>query len=579
MPNRAKEQLREALFELNRSREREASLVQENAVILDAISRITGSKNKEQIFQELHKVLSLYINFDEFLVLCKTKTQESYTCLLTTNPKLSAIHWHDGPKFSRVLQGETIVLFDTGSIEEIQTLNLCVTPQIRSALLVGVCSEISDAVILLLGNKVGQFSLNTRETLTRFRPLLERAVFDIEHKDQLTRLVQQRTMELEQAKKKAIEANEAKSKFLAMMSHEFRTPLNSVLGYIDVLSNQLYCEDSQHILSQMTSSAEMLLALIGDILEVTQVERGNFSINRRWVDVDKAINNSLAYHQTLAEKKGLSFTHHSEFIDGCAVFIDSSRLSQILFNIVGNAVKFSQHGEILIHSRLESEQLVIDVKDDGIGIARHNIEKLFTPFVQADSSITRKFGGSGLGLSITKRIVERMDGEIELVSAVNEGTKVTIRIPLQVRRNQQGQQLNQHQHVIANGKHVLVVEDTKTNQMVAKLILENNGFKVTVLDNGALAVDYMRKTSEHIDVLLMDLSMPIMDGITATKQIRSFNKHTPIIALTAHAMETDRTQCLTCGMDEFVCKPIRQKEILTVIDSVLETQTEEQDCV
>ncbi|MGR5118269.1 response regulator [Vibrio astriarenae] len=579
MSNRDQEQLREALFELNRSREREAMLLKENAAILDAISSITGSANKEQIFQELRKVLSLYIDFDEFLVLSKTKTQNSYTCLLTTNPKLSAIQWYDGPKFSRVLDGETIVLFDATRIGEIKTLNLCVEPKIRSALLVGVCSELSDAVILLLGNKVGQFSLNTKETLTRFRPLLERAVFDIEHKEQLTRLVQQRTIELELAKKKAIEANEAKSKFLAMMSHEFRTPLNSVLGYIDVLSNQLNCAESQQILSQMTTSAEMLLALIGDILEVTQIERGKFPLNRRWINLEKAINNSLAYHQSLAENKGLDFSAHVDTDNSHDVFMDSSRLSQIIFNIVGNAVKFTDSGKIDMRSWLERDVMVINVRDTGIGIAQCNIEKLFMPFVQADSSITRKFGGSGLGLSITKHIVEQMGGEIELSSKVNEGTSVTVRIPLQTRRADNLFTTNPHKHVIANGKHVLVVEDTKTNQVVAKLILENNGFKVSTLDNGALAVDYMQKTAEKVDVVLMDLSMPVMDGITATKKIREFNQHTPIVALTAHAASTDRNQCLTCGMDEFVCKPIRQKEILSVIDNILDENKSSQECL
>lgn len=579
MSNRDQEQLREALFELNRSREREAMLLKENAAILDAISSITGSTNKEQIFRELRKVLSLYIDFDEFLVLSKPKARTSYSCLLTTDSKLSSIQWQHGPKFSRVLDGETIVLFDAARIAEIKTLNLCIKPQLRSALLVGICSELSDSVILLLGNKIGQFSINTKDTLTRFRPLLERAVFDIEHKEQLTRLVQQRTVELEQAKKKAIEANEAKSKFLAMMSHEFRTPLNSVLGYIDVLSNQLNCDDSQQILSQMTTSAEMLLALIGDILEITQIERGNFPLNRRWIDISKAINNSLAYHQSLARSKGLNFWCDMAIEEELDVFMDSSRLSQVIFNLVGNSVKFTEQGCVDVQASLAGNILNIKIKDTGIGIAQRNIEKLFTPFVQADSSITRKFGGSGLGLSITKHIVEQMGGHIELHSEVSQGTTVTVKIPLQVRQSISKTSIRPHQHVIANGKHVLVVEDTKTNQVVAKLILENNGFKVTTLDNGKLAVDYMRKTSEKVDIILMDLSMPVMDGITATKKIRAFNQHTPIIALTAHAGKSDRNECLVCGMDEFVCKPIRQKEILAIIDDVLSTKLQRVDCV
>lgn len=574
MPNRSQEQLREALFELNRSREREAALLKENMTILDAISKITGASNKEQIFQELHKVLSLYIEFDEFLVLSKSKMQTSYACLQATSPEFNSVYWKHGAKFNRVLEGETIVIFDTTRIEEIQTLNRRISPSINSALLVGVCSELSDAIILLLGNKPGQFSLETRETLNRFRPLLERAVFDIEHKEQLTILVRQRTVQLEHAKRKAIDANEAKSKFLAMMSHEFRTPLNSVLGYIDVLSQQVKGSESQNILSQMTTSAEMLLALIGDILDVTQIERGSFPLNRSWVGLRKTLENSIAYHQTLAKSKQLDFNYVIDIEEGLNAYMDSSRLSQIIFNLLGNAVKFTDKGSVSFYASLNNGELLLTFTDTGIGIARENLDKLFVPFVQADSSITRQFGGSGLGLSITKHIVELKGGVIHLDSIESKGTTVEIKMPLETRKALANEGNASRSAQARVGKHVLVVEDTKTNQVVAKLILENSGFIVSTVDNGALAVDYMRNSQNKVDIILMDISMPVMDGITATKKIREFNCHTPIIALTAHAMETDKNQCFKCGMNEFICKPIRQSEVVGTIDQVLATNIE-----
>ncbi|ENM5773176.1 response regulator [Vibrio mimicus] len=562
------EKLNELTLELQRSIDRGKQLAEENRVILSAISAFSTAANKNQIFEELKTLLNRYIKFDHFLVISKDKVSEEFRTLLTSNPIFEKIVWPNGLKFKRVLGGECIILFEPCKLEEFTCLDSNCVNQVNSAMITGIQAQTSDSVLILLGNLKGQFSLESKETLSRFRPLLERAISDIEHKEELQRLVEIRTRELRLAQKLAEQANQSKSNFLAMMSHELRTPLNAVLGLIDILRSDSTSYQVE-LLEQMENSAELLLIIINDILDLSRIESGHFSLHCHWIDLEKKLDQSLVYHRQIAQDKGVQFNVQSNKNTAIEYYTDSARLTQILFNIVGNAIKFTKQGCVDIQLNYIEDGIDIQVQDTGIGIEPKRIEQLFTPFIQADNSITRNYGGTGLGLAITKHLVELMGGTINVDSKIDIGTLFTLRIPLNSRLKRPKDKITYlQQSTIAKNYHILVVEDTKTNQMVIQLLLNKMGYDVTIAENGLEAIELLEKSNDF-DLVLMDISMPIMDGIMATRKIRSQDIDIPIIALTAHTAGGDKQNCIDAGMNDIVLKPIRGKDIMNVVNRFL----------
>ncbi|MCG6409771.1 ATP-binding protein [Vibrio fluvialis] len=567
------EQLNEALVELERSKEREQRLAEENHVILAALSALSHADNKYQIFEELKKVLSRYIRFDDFIVISKEKESRTFSTYLASNLAFQGKDWFNGDKFQRVLDGECIILFEPSKLEEFRNLNHFLKDQINSALVTGIRAQTSDSVLLLLGTRKGQFSLETKSTLSRFRPLLERAINDIEHKEALQKLVDLKTRELKIAQQQAEQANQSKSQFLAMMSHELRTPLNAVLGLIDLLRDDSDAYQ-QEMLEQMENSAELLLVIINDILDLSRIESGHFELQRHWISLSKKLQHALEYHSQVAQAKDIKFNVKASICEQFEYWVDSVRLTQILFNIIGNAIKFTHQGFVDVSLVTARDRLEIEVRDSGIGIDNERIEHLFSPFIQADTSITRNYGGTGLGLAITKHLVELMGGTIKVNSKLGEGSLFTISIPLESRStvaaNENAGQLRDTKtyDALDNSKHILVVEDTKTNQMVIQLLLNRMGYNVTIANNGQHAIELIER-NRSFDLIFMDISMPIMDGIQATRILRSQRLTTPIIALTAHSMNSDHQNCLAAGMNDIVLKPIRSKELQRISDRYL----------
>ncbi|MBY8160765.1 response regulator [Vibrio fluvialis] len=567
------EQLNEALVELERSKEREQRLAEENRVILAALSALSHADNKYQIFEELKKVLSRYIRFDDFIVISKEKESRTFSTYLASNLAFQGKDWFNGDKFQRVLDGECIILFEPSKLEEFRNLNHFLKDQINSALVTGIRAQTSDSVLLLLGTRKGQFSLETKSTLSRFRPLLERAINDIEHKEALQKLVDLKTRELKIAQQQAEQANQSKSQFLAMMSHELRTPLNAVLGLIDLLRDDSDAYQ-QEMLEQMENSAELLLVIINDILDLSRIESGHFELQRHWISLSKKLQHALEYHSQVAQAKDIKFNVKASICEQFEYWVDSVRLTQILFNIIGNAIKFTHQGFVDVSLVTARDRLEIEVRDSGIGIENERIEHLFSPFIQADTSITRNYGGTGLGLAITKHLVELMGGTIKVNSKLGEGSLFTISIPLESRStaaaNENAGQLSDTKtyDALDNSKHILVVEDTKTNQMVIQLLLNRMGYNVTIANNGQHAIELIER-NRSFDLIFMDISMPIMDGIQATRILRSQRLTTPIIALTAHSMNSDHQNCLAAGMNDIVLKPIRSKELQRISDRYL----------
>ncbi len=556
------EELNETLLELKRSKEREARLAEENQVILASLSSMSNAENKHQIFDELKNVLGRYIDIDDFVVISKGKYESDFVTFLTSNSQLNESTWPYGSKFKRVLNGDNILLFEPSQIEEFKLIPCNILNTFQNALITGIRTQTSDSILLIFGKQKGQFSIKTKHTLVRFRPLLERAIRDIEHKEKLQNLVDIRTRELSEAQLMAEKANEAKSRFLAMMSHELRTPLNAVLGIIELLlvDSSTY---QQELLERMGNSAELLHVIISDILDFSRIESGHFTLHRHWTNLHSKLS-SFDYYEKLAREKGLNFQLSTDIYPNHEYFVDPVRILQIIYNLVGNAIKFTQEGEVSVDIKTTQDRLHIAVSDTGIGIDSAKLSKLFTPFIQADNSITRTYGGTGLGLAITKHLVDLMNGSIEVRDNHDNGTTFLVSLPLVLKKSLKQtpipDQSAQSDDTTVADKQVLLVEDTKTNQMVLKLMMDKLGYTVTIANNGLEALDVISQGNQY-DIIFMDISMPLMDGIETTKILRSRKYTKPIIALTAHSLNEDRQRFLDAGMDDVLIKPVKSKAI------------------
>ncbi|EKZ9011156.1 response regulator [Vibrio alginolyticus] len=560
------EALQEALVELKQARQRERLLADENKAILSAISAMSEAKNRHEIFTGLNNVLKKYINFDDFIVLTRDGERYPFRTLISTNSVFDNVSWLHGNTYQRALNGECILLFEPDKLAEFVNLNSFIKSHVNSVVLTGIRSEVTQTVILLIGAQKGHFSIENKETLRRFRPLIERAVIDIETKEKLQRIVEVRTTQLAKAREEAELANRSKSEFLAMMSHEIRTPLNSVLGMLDILKQSTLSEEQIDALSQMECSAELLLAIISDILDLSKIESGRFQLNEQWINLRDTVTFVISQQKQIAKKKNLKFKLNCTVTNDKQFWIDSTRLSQILFNLIGNAIKFTDEGEVKVSVSEQDAELVISISDTGIGISKAKQEHLFTAFHQGDRSITRRFGGTGLGLAITKHLVEMMRGKIAVKSDEHVGSTFTISIPVLTRCNQ-NRPVRIENNQPTKAMELLVVEDTESNQFVIKLILNKLGHNVHIASHGAEALTFLEENEDLIDLILMDVSMPVMDGVTATRLIRDKGLRTPIIALTAHALESDRDKCLDAGMDGFISKPVRRQDIFEAIQS------------
>lgn len=368
------------------------------------------------------------------------------------------------------------------------------------------------------------------------------------------------SMERAQAAERAEAGARAKSSFLATMSHEIRTPLNGIIGTVDLLRDSAMTPDQQRKLSVVAECSDTLLALIDDILDFTKLDGGPVEFEKVPVRISQVIEAVLGAVRLRAEAKGLAL-HLSGGFDG-VVNSDPTRLRQILFNLIGNAVKFTACGEVRIDCRVEAGDLFVEVSDTGIGVPEEMQDRLFKDFSQVDVTINRRFGGSGLGLAICHRIVTGLQGKIGVRKLEPAGSCFWFRIPVEIASEDavpQGIERIPNAGTERLSGRVLLVEDNGINRAVALEMLQRLGVTVATAANGEEAVSMAIEAP--FSAILMDVQMPGTDGLTATKRLRESGCDTPIIALTSNALSSDRLACLAVGMNEFIAKPVNRAKL------------------
>jgi PAS domain S-box-containing protein len=373
--------------------------------------------------------------------------------------------------------------------------------------------------------------------------------------------------ELLSAKRAAEEANLAKTHFLANMSHELRTPMTVIMGSLDFLKSNWTTPERDHLLEMANTSAHRLLGIIDDLLDIAKIEVRQLKMREQPFDLRDCVRQAVKMFAPPAREKGLHLHWTADPQVPERIIGDPFRLGQVLINLVGNAVKFTKSGEVKVICKEEQGELVFTIFDTGIGIPADKIDHLFQPFTQVDSTLTRAFGGTGLGLAISKELVEMMGGAIEVESSVGQGSTFTFTIPL---RHVESSEEPVTRPILENGVHplqVLLAEDDLMVRDLITMLLQKRGLGVALAENGREAV--ARWQEGGIDLILMDIQMPEMNGLEATKRIRELesggDRKVCIFALTAHVQPEDRQACVAAGMDGFLTKPLDMNELNQVI--------------
>lgn len=420
------------------------------------------------------------------------------------------------------------------------------------------------------------------------------------------KLWERHQMALLEAKDKAESAANAKMRFLANMSHEIRTPMTAILGYAETfLDMEASLEQRNDAAITIRNNGEFLLSIISDFLDFSKLDADKFSILCSPIDLPIFLRDLVLLYSKAAAKKGLFFSIKCPTLIPESISSDPTRLKQVLFNLIGNAVKFTHQGGITLSISWVPDDTAIlssteningslrfDIVDTGIGISKDNIAHLFTPFQQADSSTTRRYGGTGLGLAISHRLVQLMGGSIHIESDEKSGSTFSVVLPISVlpdtkwvaddvlqseyaRKKSIAEDKKDLSPFSLKDKRILLVEDSLDNSRLFKLIMQRAGADVLLAENGLEAIKIIDENTDGIDLILLDMLMPVMDGYTAAKKLREKGVKTPIIALTALSMREEQEKCLQAGCDSFLSKPIFKVQLLNAIRDALNVASSE----
>ena len=374
--------------------------------------------------------------------------------------------------------------------------------------------------------------------------------------------------ELRAAREHAEAASVAKSEFLANMSHEIRTPMTAILGFVDLLADPDLSEaERDEFLQTVRVNGVHLLSVLNDVLDLAKIESGKLEVDLQPHSPAAIVEEVATLMRVRAEAKELELSVSFESPLPERVETDGARLKQILLNLVGNAVKFTQRGRVSIACRAEGEPdrpvLRFSIRDTGIGMTSEELGRVFEAFAQADASVTRRFGGTGLGLNISQKLALLLDGELRATSTPGRGSEFELLVPLRLPRSGATRSPKPRREPAPSrpleGRRILLVEDGRDNQRLIGFLLRRAGASVTAAFNGREGLETTLESvasGEPFDLVLMDMQMPVMDGYSATRAMRERGVRLPVVALTAHALEEDRQRCLEAGCDDFASKPL-----------------------